>query len=406
MHDGKTSTYCKFVLSATGNHNDEIVVDYTHQFSINDWHSIVKYSFEHGITPYLYQRLKQRSLTAHIPKFALDEMRRCIQDTLVKNSRRFYALKIALDSFNKNNIPVIVLKGAYLAEHVYGGLGMRPMCDVDILARKDDLDRLDDVFKQIGFIPDKANKNIADSTTATAIKYIHPKYFTSIDLHFSIDNLLFSIDLDGLWQRSQSVLISGVETQTLSLEDHLNHICYHTAFRHLFNQLKHLVDINLFIETFSEEIDWDRVYRVANDWGNLHNLSLILDVLNRLTGLEIPVKIQNKLPDDRHRTRAVTWAIDQILTDSGDYLVQYSFPANIFAIPTWNARFRYIWQIMTVRPQSMKDNSDRYTLRRYGYFLVRFKFLSVKFIILVWNSLCHIRELMLLFRTKRWLTER
>lgn len=121
--------YCKFILSVIGNCNSEAIINDIHKFSIDDWHNIIKYGFDQGITPCLYQHIKQRALDRLLPEFALEEMRRHVQDTLVKNIRRFYALRIVLNSLRKNDIPVIVLKGAYLAEHVYGGLGMRSMCD-------------------------------------------------------------------------------------------------------------------------------------------------------------------------------------------------------------------------------------------------------------------------------------
>jgi hypothetical protein len=48
-------------------------------------------------------------------------------------------LKEILIEFNKNNIPVILLKGAHLAQFVYGNIALRLMSDIDLLVKKEDL---------------------------------------------------------------------------------------------------------------------------------------------------------------------------------------------------------------------------------------------------------------------------
>ncbi len=398
--------YCKFILSVIGNCSNEAIISDIHQFSIDDWHNIIKYGFNQGITACLYQHIKQRALDKLLPEFALEEMRRHVQDTLAKNSVRFHALKIVLNSLRKNDIPVIVLKGAYLAEHVYGGLGMRSMRDVDLLIHRQDADKTSKVFEHIGIIPDEAKDNVSDLSISTTLIYRHPNHLAVIDLHFAIDNFKFSVDLDELWQRSQPILISGVEARTLSLEDHINHLCYHTAFHHIFICLKHLIDIHLFIETFHKEINWDTVYQIAVAWGNLHNLSLVLDVLNHLTGFEIPAEIQNKLPEEHSRIDAASWAVNQILANRVNDLLEYNVLANLYAIPTWRTKVRHFWKGLTFRTHSVEKNSDNRTLKSYCFSLDRFIYLVRKYTRLIWNDLRHNHELMILLKTKRWLMER
>ncbi len=66
------------------------------------------------------------------------ENRQQYQFVLAKNTRLFHALGEILIAFNKNSIQTLVLKGPFLAEHVYGNIGLRPMSDLDILIHQSD----------------------------------------------------------------------------------------------------------------------------------------------------------------------------------------------------------------------------------------------------------------------------
>jgi hypothetical protein len=54
----------------------------------------------------------------------------------LRNMRRCHELSKVLRILQNDGIPVIVLKGAALAEVVYGNIALRSMSDVDLLVKK------------------------------------------------------------------------------------------------------------------------------------------------------------------------------------------------------------------------------------------------------------------------------
>ena len=50
-------------------------------------------------------------------------------------------------------IPIVPLKGAFLAKCVYRDIALRPMCDIDLMCRVEDRDgdELEDILRGLGF---------------------------------------------------------------------------------------------------------------------------------------------------------------------------------------------------------------------------------------------------------------
>lgn len=59
---------------------------------------------------------------------------------IANDARRTYALKMTQDAFEENHIDYIPLKGSVI-RHLYPETWMRNSCDIDILVRREDLDR-------------------------------------------------------------------------------------------------------------------------------------------------------------------------------------------------------------------------------------------------------------------------
>ena len=125
------------------------------QLSDIDWVNIIQLSARHGVTPLLYNRLKTLNLVANIPPAIKENLREIYLNNAHRNVRLYYQLAKVLTTFKSNNIPVIVLKGAHLAEIVYRNIALRTMCDVDLLVKKTDLDRVVKELLAIGYNPSR-----------------------------------------------------------------------------------------------------------------------------------------------------------------------------------------------------------------------------------------------------------
>jgi len=239
------------------------------QFSPFDWDSVIQKSLRHRVAPLLYQRLKTLNSGLNVPANIIHRLQKIYLNNAVRNLRLYHELGHVLGTLRDANIPVIVLKGAHLAEVVYGDIALRPMVDVDLMARKDDLDRVNKILLGMNYRP---LNNFTVEDVCKMHKHL-PRFIKpdslSIEVHWTISNpsYPFKVDITGLWKRAQPAAISGVNVMVLSPEDLFLHLCLHASFQHMFSRLRHLFDICKTIQYFRNEIDWEQIQHRARQWG-------------------------------------------------------------------------------------------------------------------------------------------
>jgi hypothetical protein len=108
-----------------------------------------------------------------IPPEVREEFKEDYYLNATKNTLIFRELGRVLAAFHKAGLPVIVLKGAALAEPVYGNVALRPMSAADLLIRKEDLLGIDEQLKVLGYCP--------SDRSADDIDLDSPSYLTSFD---------------------------------------------------------------------------------------------------------------------------------------------------------------------------------------------------------------------------------
>ncbi|MCI5191544.1 MAG: hypothetical protein D3915_00215 [Candidatus Electrothrix sp. AU1_5] len=272
------------------------------QLTESNWHDLIKQARSHAVLYLLYHRLKTRNLDHLIPTDTLKAVRTEYFECAWRNNRLYDDLLKILKALHRENIPVIVLKGAHLAQIVYGNIALRPMGDIDILVKKEDLLQAKEHLLGLGYTPFKET----DIATACANSQHLPPMLKQdappVELHWTIENPTrpFTIDIEGLWQRAQPASVGGVDTLTLSPEDLLLHLCLHTAAHHLYsNGLRALCDIRESIRHYREELDWKTVQLRAEEWGVSNAIYLTLYLAKSLLGAEVPDTLLNKLEPEQ-----------------------------------------------------------------------------------------------------------
>ena len=90
-----------------------------------DWNSFLRKARENGISAVIYSKLKEiKKDFPHIPSFIFKELKKDYFLNATKNSLIFEELAKVLEAFRKARVQVIVLKGAVLAEKMYGNLAL------------------------------------------------------------------------------------------------------------------------------------------------------------------------------------------------------------------------------------------------------------------------------------------
>ena len=145
-------------------------------------------------------------------------------------------LRSTLAEFHRRGVPVISLKGPWLAQRLYGDAALRLYSDLDLLVRRADFVRSEEVLSELGFSPDARRDDYARTWTRGSIV---------LELHDDVENpLAFDFGIEGAWDRAQIAEFNGVPARLLAPSDELRFLCLHSA-RHRFERLSHVLDLVL-----------------------------------------------------------------------------------------------------------------------------------------------------------------
>jgi hypothetical protein len=285
------------------------------------------------------------SINLDVPDSILSQLHTHYRNSLKRNMILLDELKRVLQKFKENDIEVIVLKGADLAETVYPNIALRPMGDVDLLVKKKNLEDserllLDSGYKQ--FIR-KDSKNHSFHNT-----YIRMENGQTvvIEIHWDLIRKIFytNINVDELWAEATPIN-SLNKSLKLSLNHYLLYLCWHGS-RHGFARLIWICDIGQLIKNKQEDINLDSIHQKSIEWKISRPLHLSLYLLNVLlhhesqligknekysfNGLEkkichhLALKVQSKSPNKRDPQNIInllSWFLIQTYSDKGKHLV-------------------------------------------------------------------------------------
>ena len=264
--------------------------------SSDEWERIISAAQKHAVFPLLYSRLKDELLGNQIPSECFKRLELMYHAILMNNTHMFSRLKNLLCLLNKKHIPVIVLKGAHLAELIYADVGMRASVDVDLLFRKDDVGKAQECLEELGYASEKDRDKF--------------------DIHWYLEQYL-EIDMESVWRRTQKVQIAGEPVLALSPEALIVHLCIHTSFHHLYKffALRTFFDIYEIIRCYKDDLNWEEVVICSDEWGVKHSVFLTLLLAEELVGVGVPGDVLKQLRSGEFNVDKKSWAVKQIFDD-------------------------------------------------------------------------------------------
>jgi len=336
-----------------------------------DWTDVVEVAVSEHVAPLLFKRLKESDAQASVPADAWQRLRRAYFNNGDRNTRLFRELTTVLQRLRGAGIPVIVLKGAYLAEAVYGDVALRPMCDNDLLVPKADLARAEAVLLDMGGV----HKQLKDTESRRRTKHHAPPVLIrdlAIELHWTIVSPTGPVRVDaaGLWDRARPAAVAGVEVLSLSPEDLLLHLCLHFSYKDGCVGLRSLCDVAETIHRFRGEvdpevrhgtieftenwrvrneprpspisvfsaasvvdpvsvpgIDWQQVAERAREWGATRYAGLALNLAGSMLGAAVPAEVLERLVPGGIDPRVLAAAREAVLTQTGRHHWESLFSA-------------------------------------------------------------------------------
>jgi len=282
--------------------------------SSSDWDAFIETSGWYGVAPLLYHRLRTFHPDVPIPANVMERLRQAYLENAARNVGLYHRLGKVLELLRRDNISVIVLKGAHLAELVYGNRALRSMSDVDLLVHRDDLMRVEAVLLGIGYTPLQYNRTTGKDNKHFG--YILSKRGLYLEVHWTLLPAMHPVDIDinGQWERSRPATIAGFEVAVLCPEDLLLHLCLHACEHSLKPGLRYLCDICEILQHYQGGIDWGLVQLRARKWGIGKCVYITLRLARELLGVILPDGLEESLKPDDFDERFIALAKEQVFS--------------------------------------------------------------------------------------------
>lgn len=262
------------------------------------WDELAARSAREHLSPLLYHALCRIAVDIPIPPAIVENLARAYLHTGADNAIFYHFLAEVLASLQAHSIPVIALKGAHLAELIYGNIALRPMCDIDLMVRKEDLPLVARKLLEMGYTAQSYVGSELDCSIHQHLPAFSKKRAPTIEIHWTISspNHPFAVDVSGLWDRAQAITLAGVEIQGLSPPDLLLHSCIHAAYQHKFEMaLISFADIAEILRHYEQEMAWERFLLLAELWKAGKCTYVMLTFAKELFAAKVPEDVLHAL---------------------------------------------------------------------------------------------------------------
>jgi len=252
-------------------------------------------------------------LSGRMPPVVRERVRRDLLEATARHLVLSGELARLLKSFERERIAVIPLKGPALAETLYPDPAVRPCSDLDLLIRRECLERVDALLQRLSF------RRVADAHSfCFDVAYDHATLYASpsgvhVDLHWGLlSEPRYSWDeREGLtvWDRAVRIRVAGEEALGLCPEDLPLYLSIHLAVHHSLAGLLWYYDLFLLLGRWADTLDWQAVSARASRWRVRSALYFALLELERLFGACVPAAVMAGIRPRGPRAAAMGWLL-------------------------------------------------------------------------------------------------
>jgi len=262
------------------------------------WKFLFELAGRHGVQPLLYQALVDAE--DGVPQAEMSSLERGYQTNLHKALFLSRELIRIVDRLSTLGMDVMPYKGLALAEIIYGDIALRQSGDIDLLIRPQDLPRIRDTVRELGYMPHLA---LSEAEERAYLKSGYEYAFDGtagpnlLEVQWAIQPSFYSVDFDmsALFQRAVMVMVAGHPMKTPSPEDLLLVLSAHAA-KHVWGRLVWLCDLARIIRL--PALDWKWIGWQAKALGIARIVRIGMLLANRLLGTAIPSLAQASIPED------------------------------------------------------------------------------------------------------------
>ncbi|MCD4709561.1 MAG: nucleotidyltransferase family protein [Bacteroidales bacterium] len=233
-----------------------------------------------------------------------ERWKKAIQFRTIRSMHHIAVLGQLTEALGKAGIEAIPIKGPVLAHVLFGNIGERHSSDLDILVRKEDLQRSIEIIGREGFVLTYPNAGLSDRQWKYYSRYkkdiglFSKEHGLLIELHYSIENYmgLKSSDVDLLVQQPVETGIGGMLFKTMNNHQTFLYLIFHGAV-HQYRRLFWLRDIAVAINRW--ELDHRKILEDAQRMGIERMVGVSVELVRDLFNVELPEAYSAYLAENR-----------------------------------------------------------------------------------------------------------
>jgi hypothetical protein len=266
--------------------------------AVNDWGRVLQLASHENALIALsdgLRQLKHQTVPANVKRqlavLSLDR-----ESRMVRARERLEQLLVML---NRANIEVLLLKGSALATTVYGSFRDRPMGDVDILVRAEQVDEVRALTLSLDWAIDA---EVPDDFSYGMHQHLPPlRDLTGTGVRLEIHRSIlparhpFRFNEDEIWKAACPVSVGAGQAFVMHPEHHAVHVAIHFAWLHMMRQGAWNAFRDLQALVRAGALDWKQVASMATHMGASSCCYWTLRLGHVLAGLSVPDAIMQEL---------------------------------------------------------------------------------------------------------------
>jgi Uncharacterised nucleotidyltransferase len=218
-------------------------------------------------------------------------------------------------TFDAANIPVMVLKGAPLAQLAYGSLTLKQSKDIDLLVPFERVQQALALLERESYasfrLPSNLNKNQFSSLMQYGVEVsLHNRdRNVEVELRWRLTPNQHLLTVGDAWPNTQDIVVSGTSAlRTLEDDILFAYLCTHGA-GHGWSRLQWLADLNALI-AHKSDAELERLYRFAQADGSGFCAGQALLLCERLLHTKLPAWLKDELQSSRRLKLLTAMALD------------------------------------------------------------------------------------------------
>ena len=265
-----------------------------------NWDLFYKISRRHSLLPLVYRRLNETA-GAIIPPEELQKLRLAYEQNAARNLILTNELVQLTQALEEKGIQSIAYKGPALAVIAYGDPALRRFLDLDLMVRRENVQRAAEVLAARGY---HSARKLTSDQQALLLQTQHNLQFVSssrvvVELHWQVSSHLFasSVTAEELWNNLETVSLNGFPVRSFSTEDLLFSLCVHGS-RHLWERLAWIADIAHLLQGRTQ-IDWTALGARARTANAERMFLLGLFLASDLLHIQLPDIVSKQIAQDK-----------------------------------------------------------------------------------------------------------